>query len=136
MRRPRLCRRSRSAARNSSPSGRPSNRKPETIEPRAGCNGVTRTPAGRAESATSLTELLAEDMLSEDILAEDILAENMGLFLPIDGAFFVEPRIKSTETVSSRASHAALARGPRACSREVAPRFSTVDAMRLDAMRR
>jgi hypothetical protein len=36
---------------------------------------VTRTPAGRVESETSLTELLAEDTLAEDTLAED-----MGLF--------------------------------------------------------
>jgi hypothetical protein len=36
---------------------------------------VTRTPAGRAESETSLTELLAVDMLALGMLALD-----MGLF--------------------------------------------------------
>src|SRR6267143_1737798 len=87
MRRPRLCRRSRSAARNSSPGDRPSNRNPETIEPSAGCNCVTRTPAGRAESETSLTELLAADMFAVDMLAVDMLAVDMGPVPSIDGSW-------------------------------------------------
>src|SRR5262245_45346769 len=95
MRRPRLCRRSRSAVRNSSPSGRPSNRNPDTIEPSAGCNCVTRTSAGRAESETSLTELLAVDMACSLYRSR----------------FLVIRQVKFSETVSPGASHAALRHG-------------------------